>query len=449
MAKKKRRAPPAAPQRTNKRWLAAIALLVGVIAVVAFVRSRGDSKTRRATPAEPDDEPTSSAAGKGTAMAELSRAAWEAGAPSSTSSDDSKWRSRMEQTRAALLQKWRYPPESQPLAGKTDLIPPHFVPPTVRPLSKGNEAGKKGKVIIKQSQDRLFMSAGERGMVSIEATVDGARVPFVIARADVLLAKTDSRDPPKKAGTVAFTDDGVAPDEVAGDNVLSASVPPSLDMVKGFSGEITVSVDVSANGETGTVELRFGQAANEPARFTQNIRESLEAGSLAFYVGVEVYTAGRYNVHARLFDSKDQPIAMMTFVDEVTKDTREIRLLAYGKLLRDTNAVPPFVVKDVEGWRYTIGSTPDRELMVMWPCNYRTSSYDPSQFTNADWDDPMKQARLKLIDDNLKNGPSEIAPVDSNGIPLPPKPLNLPPDPNPIPASAMPPPPPPPTSGKK
>src|SRR5579883_1721869 len=189
MPKKTRRAVARAPQRSKKYWVAAVALLLGLLAVVALVRPRAAAKGRATqASADPDLEP---AAGTGTAMVDLTRAAWEAGAAAPSASDDTRWRSRLEMARDNLLRMWQYPPESRPLAGKTDLIPPHFVPPTVRPLTKGSKAGEKGKVLVTQSQDRLFLGSGEQGMISVEATLDGVRIPFQITRADVLLAKTD------------------------------------------------------------------------------------------------------------------------------------------------------------------------------------------------------------------------------------------------------------------
>jgi hypothetical protein len=228
---------------------------------------------------------------------------------------------------------------------------------------------------------------------------------------------------------VAFHDDGVPPDALAGDGVFSATVPPTLEVAKGFSGELLVEVDVEVAEETGTLQFRFAQTAAVPARFTKTARDAVEGGSLAIYLGIEVLEAGRYDLRGRLYDAKGAPVAFMTYVGELGPSAREVRLFAYGKLLRDQGAVPPFVLKDIEGWRYLEGQYPDREQMEMWTEGTTTAAYDASALTDQPWEAPEKQAKLRSFDDAVKRGPSEIAPVDSNGIPLPPKPLVLPPPP--------------------
>jgi len=90
-------------------------------------------------------------------------------------------------------------------------------------------------------------------------------------------------------------------------------------------------------------------------------------------------------------------------------------LVAYGKLILDEGGVPPFVLRDVEGWRMDVGNYPDRELMAEWPAGYTTATYALSQLTSADYDGPDKQARLQMLQQTEQNGLNDI----HDGLPAP------------------------------
>lgn len=161
-----------------------------------------------------------------------------------------------------------------------------------------------------------------------------------------------------------------------------------------FAGDLRLTVDVRMNGERGEVSFPFVYTGDPPARFTGTAREAVEDGSLALYVGIEVRRAGRYVFIGRLYDAGDRAVAILQQNDVIEASAREARLLAFGKVLRDTGALAPFALRDVQGWRMNDGGYPDRQLLETWPGPYTTAAYAPDAFSDRDWDSPGKRNRL-------------------------------------------------------
>jgi hypothetical protein len=295
---------------------------------------------------------------------------------------------RLAETRATLLEKTRYPMESRPLAMKTDLMLPHHVEPTLRGLSE------KGQVGIQQTQDRLYISPGEPATVAVKAMLsDGSPATIDFDRSD--LVRRVSGQPDRVVGHVTFSDDGSPPDELAGDGVWTGLVATPTD---GVPAELALLVGVRAGSEAGTLNYSFVQTASPPAVFTQTGRDALEQGSIALYVGVQVAVPGTYEVVGRLYDSVGAPIAYMRFLDVLGAGSQQVRLLAFGAVILDQGAVPPFVLRDVEGSRMVLGQYPDREIMTPWAGPYTTAPYPLAALDGAAYDGQDKQQRIQALD---------------------------------------------------
>jgi hypothetical protein len=320
-------------------------------------------------------------------------------------SPEEKFEIQMAQSRALLLEKTRYPRGSQPLALKTDLLLPHHVEPSTHGITSPG-----GRVLVTQAQDRVWVAPGQPGVVRITAKLDGAPVSVTFNSAQVV--RHLDGQPDQVLGTVGFSDNGSAPDEIAGDGTYTGVVATPKD---GTGASLTLTVGMEAGGERGTLIFQFVQTTAAPAVFTQTARDALENGSIAIYVGVQVMQAGVYEITGRLYDSGGAPIAYMRFYDQLTTDTTEVRLVGYGKLILDEGGIPPFVLRDVEGWEMLVGQYPDRALMADWPAGYTTAKYDLSQLTSADYDGPDKQARLQMLQQTEQNGLNDIR----NGLPAP------------------------------
>lgn len=320
-------------------------------------------------------------------------------------SPEEKFKIQMAESRRLLLEKTKYPSESQPLALKSDLLLPHHAEPSTHGIKSPG-----GKVLVTQAQDRVWVAPGQPAVVMITAKLDGAPVSVQFDSAQ-LVRHLDGQ-PDTVLGTVGFTDSGSAPDQFASDGTYTGLVTTPND---GTGASLTLTVLMQAGGESGTLIFQFVQTASAPAVFTQTARDALEQGSIAIYVGIQVQKAGVYEIQGRLYDSGGAPIAYMRFYDQLTTDSTEVRLLAYGKVILDEGGVPPFVLRDVEGWRMVVGEYPDRELMTDWPAGYTTAKYDLSQLTGADYDGADKQLRLQQLSQTEQNGLNDI----HNGLPAP------------------------------
>jgi hypothetical protein len=320
---------------------------------------------------------------------------------------------RMAETKRALLAKHRYPAMSQPLATKTDLLLPHHVEPVIRMLGGAGDPSAPpgtpktpGKVKIQQNQDRIYLTPGQNAVASFQALIlDGGPAPVTITRSDLTVEAQPDGGAASVIANVNFHDDGVAPDEVGSDGTWTGNVIVPADTAP---AGMNLLVDITSGDETGTLAFPFIETASAPGKFTQSARDALEDGSVAFYVGVEIDRPGLYEIVARVYDSTGAPISYVRFLDQLTQASTEVRMAVFGGLLVDEGAVPPLVLRDVEGQRMVLNQYPDREVMVEWPANYTSAKYDIGQFTTKPYVDPEKQAQLGALEKATQDGVTNI-----------------------------------------
>ena len=358
--------------RSSPRWkTAALVLLLGVAVVVTFLLLRPKRIAEPGVKRAGAFDPTLPNAPKTPHLAPAfpAQQAERQGLPAPSLAQlgplsEDEFRAQMAQMRQLLLQKLRYPSDSSPLALKTDQLKPHQVDPVTRGLSS------TGHVQITQWQDRVWVSPGQPAIVTLTTKLEGQAVPPQIESTS-LVRHLDGQ-PDAAMGQVAFADDGNPPDQIAGDGVWSGLVATPTD---GAGASLTLTVQARAGDESGIALYQFVQTASAPAVFTQTARDALEQGLIAIYVGISVQRPGQYHIQGRLWDSTGSPIAFMIFQDNLDVSSKEVRLSAYGKIVLDEGGIPPFVLKDVEGWRDVLGQYPDRELMDDWPAGYTTAAY--------------------------------------------------------------------------
>jgi hypothetical protein len=202
-------------------------------------------------------------------------------------------------------------------------------------------------------------------------------------------------------GRVEWKDDGVPPDESAGDGSWTGVVVMPPD---GVAAGLTLSVDLESSGEKGTLAFQFVQTASPPGRFTKTARFAIEEGSVAFYVGIQIGTPGLYDIVARVYDSAGAPLVYCRSLSQLTTDVREVRLVAFGALLLDEGATPPLVLRDIEGHRLLKDAYPDRELIEEWSGNFKTSAFDMQKLSHEAYKDADTQRRLDVLDQSTKAG---------------------------------------------
>lgn len=288
----------------------------------------------------------------------------------------------------------KYPPSSRPASEQPGQVLPYQFIAAVRPLNPG----EVGKMAIRQEQDRLYLVPGEVASVSLSAAVDGKAKAILIEGAGLVRIEGQSRAPSVTVAHPFFRDDGAAPDASAKDLRFTASVRPPVKELVGFTGDLLLIVKIRIGSEYGTVSFPFVYTGPPPARFTGSVREGIEDGSLALYVGVDVAQAGRYAAIGRLFDATGRPVAVLHFNDVIDSATRELRLSAFGKVLRDEQAVAPFTLRDVQGWRMLEQGSPDRQMIEIWPGPYKTARYADEEFSDREWDSPGKQRRIRAFE---------------------------------------------------
>lgn len=277
---------------------------------------------------------------------------------------------------AAYLDQSKYPPFSRRPTEDSD----QFV---LQPIRSARTA--VGSLSMTTEQDAVFLSQGELSRIALD--VEGASSVSVSSMRLTFL-------------------DGDSKESVLG-------VLP-LKWVSAHRWEGVVAAPRSQTGRLlaqGT--LRAGSAeipvvfaftvVKESGRFTGKIREEVEAGSLVFYAGIELRNDGHYLIKARLYDAHHRPVAWMMANEMLKKETAEVRLVGFGKLLHDAQAVFPLTVEDIEGIELLERGFPDRlAFMPLLGPVHQTASYALNTFSPAEWDSPDKQAYLKGLRRQLK-----------------------------------------------
>jgi hypothetical protein len=249
----------------------------------------------------------------------------------------------------------------------------------VRPLAPA--AFDVGHALVRATQDLDHLLPGESALLTLEVATEGRRVPFEVKGAELLLPKPGA--PGESVASVAFRDDGAAPDRTAGDGVATARVPVPPHL-KAFDGELRVRAEVSAGSETGEVFYPLFVSSAVAATLTGTVREVVENGSLAFYAGIRVKKTGRYAFTGRVYDSEHRAMAVLTASETLDPQAREIRLTLCGALLRDEAIVGPWELRDVEGL-YIVQNDDrvDRIPIATWNGPHRTREYPLETFSDA------------------------------------------------------------------
>lgn len=283
---------------------------------------------------------------------------------------------RLERSRLAREGYRTHPPYSRPLAENEDLIVPEQIAPTVRPLARSRSDGKAPSVVVRQTQDRVFLRPGTVASVGLEATVEGQQVKVSVLSA-VLVRFAGA--PPVASEPVLEVPFAPAGPAVA----ASFAAPP--EALGSYTGDLLLRVEAEAAGERGALVYAFVYTGAPPAAFTGATRDRLEDGSVVFRAGVDVHRPGRYRIAGRVDDSAGNPLALARFDGELPAGRLEIPLVLFGKIARDASAVPPFVLRDLEGFRLLDGVHPDRETLEPWTGPYRSQRYRIEDLSPAAW----------------------------------------------------------------
>jgi hypothetical protein len=297
---------------------------------------------------------------------------------------------RADQALDTYARHTRYPHTSRPADEQADQMYPNEPVLEEHPLREPKGKTADG-VRLRTTQERVFVQGDESVRFTV-ALVDeqGQALPL-----RVLSANAREVAPPTVASLypvlpVTFNDDGSNGDRAAGDRELTATLRPSAQGFAKLAGQIRLEVFMEGRGERGFTYFDIYVTPESPAAWSGGVRDAVENGSLNFYLGAVVREPGRYVVTGRIDDADGQPVALLTFNDEVGRDT-EFRLSLFGKLLRDAQPAMPLTLRDVVAFRLRDEGLreeghPDRALMPRLNGAVHVSAkHALASFANAEW----------------------------------------------------------------
>jgi hypothetical protein len=246
--------------------------------------------------------------------------------------------------------------------------------------------GKDASVQIHTSQSRVYMVTGESVTFTIKAlSKEGKPLSIYVNRALASgIGAQGGRQTPQLPLSIA--DDGSNGDAVANDGVLSGQLSPAQSGFASFAGTIRTELKYTVDGRAGVVLFDVIYSPDTPATWVGAIRETMEGGSLNFYLKTNVRTPGRYLVSGRVDDANGKPVALVTYNDLLAQGNGEIRLTVVGKLLRDQAPVFPLTLRDVDAFLLKEDADPDRSLMPrLEGAAHVTKTYPLKSFSDAEW----------------------------------------------------------------
>jgi hypothetical protein len=365
-----------------------IALLMGALFAWQMMRERAAHSApahAKASPA-PGVNPWAPTGPKGTAdPAKQDQRQWLA-------SQLAAARQRLDTYRAAT----RYPPESRPMAEHPDQLKPFDPVAESRPALTAQGEPIAGRHLM-SSQDRVHVNGQDSVLFTLALQDDqGHAAPLRVIRAMAHEVQDSAHPQTVTQSAVQFEDRGSNGDALANDGTYSARLKPAAQGFDATQG--TLRVDVDYQSDTGGVAHMFFDIIympNVPATWSGGVRESLENGSLTFYLKADVREAGRYVVNARAYDANGKPFALLSFNDEVPTGPTEFRLALFGKLVRDAKPVFPITLRDVDGFVLYESRFPDRAMMPRRPqVAYTSAPHSASDFSDAEWSGDTRQRYL-------------------------------------------------------
>ncbi len=322
------------------------------------------------------------------------------------------WQQRLERaknTLDAFNRSTRYPVESQPAAEHADQLRPNDPVTEDHALRMPDGRASEG-VRLRTSQERIFLQGNE----SVKFTVsvvdkDGVAQPLRVVRAsahEVPAPNTASLYPDVPMN---FNDEGAADDTTPGDKIYSAQLQPATQGFAGLFGQIRVELMLQYSGQQGFTYFDVMVTSEPPATWVGGVREALEEGSLNFYLKANVRDVGRYVVTGRVDDANGKPFALLTFNEELTAGTQEIKLTVFGKLVRDAKPAFPLTLRDVEAFLLRPDAFPDRRLMPRLAGSVHASkSYALTSFADAPWTSEERSRYLTELTKDLTDAQAHV-----------------------------------------
>lgn len=308
----------------------------------------------------------------------------------------------------------QYPHESRPISEHQDQIKPFAPVSEDKPMRT-----QKGDAIpgqhLRTTQERVFVSGQESVLFTVALVDDNNRpLPLRVSRAVAHETQGGSNINAYPPVAVQFEDRGANGDLRAGDQILSARFQPATQGFATLAGTIRIEVYLQGDAGPGQTFFDIIYSPVVPATWLGGAHESMENGSLAFYLKANIKEPGRYVVNARAYDANGKPFALLTFNDEVPAGAKEFRLPLFGKLVRDLKPAFPITLRDVEGFLLYEDRFPDRAMMPRWPGVMHTSAnYPNSAFSDAEWSSEERSRYLNEFGKDVTQAEDSIKELEA------------------------------------
>jgi hypothetical protein len=312
----------------------------------------------------------------------------------------------------------QYPAGSRPMSQNPDQAYPNRPVTEVNPM-RGDDRRSNPNILLQTSQSRVYLAAGESVAFSLRAVEpNGNAVPLVVTRA-VAAGITAVGARPTTQVPLAFADDGSGADPVAGDGAFAGVLTPAQSGLAGFHGTIRTEVRYTAGGRNGVLVFDVIHSPKVPAVWAGAPREAIEDGSLVFILRADVRQPGRYVVTGRIDDASGQPFALATFNEVLGPGPNDIKLVAFGKLLHDGKPALPLTLRDIDGYLLKENTDPDRELMPRLEGPVLTSRTKSLKgIADDEWTSEERERYLTEFAKDRRQAQGELARFEPGG-PLP------------------------------
>ncbi|MDI3286215.1 hypothetical protein [Polyangium sp. 15x6] len=328
-------------------------------------------------------------------------AAGEDGAEESARKIAEKRLERARHTLEGYVQATRYPPGARPLSEKPDLQKPHSVAKNTLPLARPDHKLTDARVTLEQ--DRMYLVGDEAARLVVSCTTSDGPARCEVLRAEARVPETMPQASTMPPARVAFADEG------AGGSAIAALFAPAKEGFGGYHGPIAVNLDLRIEGEEGAAQFNLVYTPAPPARFTGDVREVIENGSLCLYLRLAVDKPGRYVVVGRVDDAEGDGFAYLEHNDPLGAGAQEAKMCIFGKLVLDERAKSPFVLRDVEAYLLKEDTYPDRELVPGRDGPFHTTkAYPESVFSDAEWQSEERDRHIKEFTKNVKEAEGEL-----------------------------------------
>lgn len=392
MSKLDKRSQPAAPSPSRRGALLLAAVAFGAVAIWLVMRGDGDDGMQVVGAAGATDAPARSStpevappprrSGKillddrGNVVAEQ--------IPNPHGDQPFVRKSTPEETARAVEEYRfanRYPSTSQPLrVHDGDLMRPN------QRYEKAEPSGFDDSIRLFYSGAKNTIVGDEPVATFLEVTRAGKPHPVKILAAQARIEAAEAEIPLAYSGS--------------GARYMNQFSPAALGVSRAAMIETEIWFELGpGQEESRTLRFFYTPEAVIPARFTGNFRDVIEDGSLVIYAGIDVKAEGHYVIDCNLYGAGDAPVMWSRHKGPLPKGSSEVKLVFFGKALRDQGVSPPYHIGQLRGGRHVLGQDPDIESMPLGDWRYTTRTrFTLEDLSDADWDSEHKRKMIELIE---------------------------------------------------